>query len=56
MMLREGDKQPRSVYSRLPRRFAFRRTGRAPRFLQQSPHRRVRRNLARQPMWMVLKV
>ena len=42
-----GGKGPRSIYSRLPRRFCFRETRHAPWFLRCDKSRRIRRLLAR---------
>ena len=48
---------PRSLYTTLPRRFCFELTDQAPRFLQHSDNRRVRKTLRRHPVdWYLLRV
>ncbi len=48
---------PRSIYTKLPRRFCFRRTHHAPRFLHATRDRRLRRTLS-DPVtdWFVLEL
>ena len=46
---------PRSLYTDLPRRFCFRRTTRAPRFLSACPHPEVQRRLEAGVHWFALE-
>ena len=46
-MVHHWSKPPRSLYTKLPRRFCFEETDVAPHFLRRSPRPRIRRALAR---------
>ena len=55
-LIKHMDGSPRSIYGRLPRRFGFLKTYEPPRFLRETPHRRVRKSLSWGPLWQVLRV